>query len=194
MDQKKIEKIFGACFEKPKDKFLEETIKKIESYGAKYDPESNLSAFDQLQICEAIEEATLVSSNNGFSPGGKGYVRGNKVSIVTNVSYDEKNGEDKKPTNVVCLDNPNISKSKDNIAYYLAKELEDLDSLSYYENLVRARRRDFLRNCLVITLNASKRGQIMTSKAAYFTGVVKRKTALQERIKRYKKKKKYNGL
>jgi len=192
MDQKKlkeIENIFGGRFEELKDGFLEETIRKIESYGAKYDPESDLSAFDQLQICKAIEEATPVSPNNDFPPKGKGYVKGNKGSMVTGVSYDEKKGENEKLTNVVCLDKLNSPKSKENIAYDLAKELDDLDSLPYYENLIRTRRRDFLRNCLIITLSASRKGQIKKSKASYFTGVVKRKSALQERIKRYKRKK-----
>lgn len=184
-----IENIFGCRFEEPKDEFLEETIRKIESYGAKYDPESDLSAFDQLQICEAIEEATPIPTNNNSSLKGRGEVKGSKGSMVTGVSYDEKNGENEKLTNVVCLNKLNSPKSKENIAYDLAKELDDLDSLPYYENLVRSRRRDFLRNCLVITLNAFKKGQITKSKAAYFTGVVKGKSALQERIKRYKRKK-----
>jgi len=39
---------------------LNEIVKIIESFGAKYDPESDLSAFDQLQICEAVAEATPV--------------------------------------------------------------------------------------------------------------------------------------
>lgn len=56
-----IEKIFDARFEESKDEFLEETIKKIENYGAKYDPNSYFSAYDQLQICEAIEEVTPIN-------------------------------------------------------------------------------------------------------------------------------------
>lgn len=47
------EKIFGACSEENSN----EVIKKIESYGARYNPNSDLSAFDQLQICEAMAES-----------------------------------------------------------------------------------------------------------------------------------------
>lgn len=164
-----IENIFNSCFEN--------------SGKPEWDCESSdLSSDDQEWIWNNIPH------NENSLNEGKGCVRGNKVSMVTDVSYDKKNGDNGKSTNVVCLDDPHILKSKDDIAYYLAKELDDLDSLSYYENLIRTRRRDFLRNCLVITLSAFKRGQITKTKAAYFTGVTKRKTAQQERIKRYKGK------
>lgn len=59
--EQEAEEIFGAHFEEPKDEFLEETIRKIESYGACYDPDSDLSAFNQLQICEAVEKATPIT-------------------------------------------------------------------------------------------------------------------------------------
>lgn len=73
-----IEKIFGVKFdENPRDDSLQEIIKKIEFYGASYDPNSDLSAFDQLQICEAVAESTPVKEksasfskikkNNGLS-------------------------------------------------------------------------------------------------------------------------------
>lgn len=39
-------------------------IKKIESYGARYDPTSGLSLEDQLLACEAVAEATPVDAKN----------------------------------------------------------------------------------------------------------------------------------
>ena len=59
MDDKDIEKIFGGRFENNSDKKskLSETIKKIESYGAKYDPNCfGGSAEEQLLVCETIAE------------------------------------------------------------------------------------------------------------------------------------------
>ena len=48
---------------KPKHFEIAEIIKKIESYGAKYNPDSDLLAHDQLLIREAISEATLIEKN-----------------------------------------------------------------------------------------------------------------------------------
>lgn len=77
--------------------------------------------------------------------------------------------------------------SDEDFAVYLATELDDEKSLAYYDGLVKERRRDFLENCLKITLENYKAGLVTVSKGAYFVGVVKRKTAQQERIERYKK-------
>lgn len=171
MDDRDIEKIFGSKF----NNNAQEIIKKIESYGAKYDSGSELSALDQLQICESLAEAEdkeQTKEKPRFS------VKGNQGSMVSDVSSALSN--DIIPTKKEA--------SKDSIAYRLAQGLDDLNSLPYYEKLVRERRSDFLKNCFVITLSAFQRGHITKSKAAYFTGVVKRKTALQERIKNYKEK------
>lgn len=173
MNEKEFEEI-KKIFDSPLDKDSEEVIKKTESYGAKYDPDSYFSTEEQLEICEVIDECQKEEQRKERS-----YVKGNQGSMVSGVSSAL--------SNVII---PTKKKaSKDLIAYRIAQELNDLNSLPYYENLVRSRRRDFLRNCLVITLSAFKRGQITKTKAAYFTGVVKGKTALQERIKRYKWKK-----
>ncbi len=78
--------------------------------------------------------------------------------------------------------------TRERAAFRIAEILEDFENLPFYEKLINSRRRDFIINCLVITMNAYKQGKITKNKGAYFTGVVKQKTALQERIKRYKAK------
>lgn len=171
MDDKDIEKIFGSSF----DENTQEIIKKIENYGAKYDPDSELSAFDQLQICESRAET---ENEERIKEKVRFKVKGNQGSMVSNVSSTSSN--DIIPTKKKA--------SNDLIAYLLAQKLDDLDNLPYYEKLIRERRSDFLKNCLVITLIAYQQGKITKTKAAYFTGVVKQKTALQKRIKKYKEK------
>jgi len=77
---------------------------------------------------------------------------------------------------------------KEEVAYVLALALDDEENLSWYQKLARERRSDFLRNCLRITLKIFKGGTIRKTKAAYFTGVVKNRTAQQKRLEEYKKK------
>jgi hypothetical protein len=95
---------------------------------------------------------------------------------------------------VVCLDSENefgvgnFPKNKEDVAFHLAVALEDEDNLAWYQKLARERRKDLLRNCLGITLKASKEHKIQKTKAAYFTGVVKTKKIQQERLKEYKRK------
>ena len=105
-------------------------------------------------------------------------VKGIKVSMVTAVAYDGK--RDKALTKK--------KSSKEEVSFKLAEVLDDLENLPWYEKLVNERRCDFLKNCLVITLSAYKRRVITTTKAKYFTGVVKQRTAGLERIKRYKRR------
>lgn len=78
--------------------------------------------------------------------------------------------------------------NKDEVAFHLAIILGDEESLPWYEKLARERRRDFLKNCLRITLNMFQKGNINKTKAAYFSGVVKGKTAQQQRLEEYKKR------
>jgi len=59
LTDRQIETIFGARFKGNNSE--EETIRKIESYGAKYDPNCfGGSAEDQLLVCESLAEATPV--------------------------------------------------------------------------------------------------------------------------------------
>jgi hypothetical protein len=75
---------------------------------------------------------------------------------------------------------------REKIAQHLSKALEDQGALLFYRKLVGSRRLDLLKNCLEITLEADKAGIIKTTKGRYFTGVLKVKTATQERLKKYK--------
>lgn len=137
-----------------------------------YCESSELSLEDQKWIWDNIPSEPQIShqqtSNQDTKARSK--VKGIKGSMVTNMVTSKKKD------------------SKDKIAFNLAKMLDDLENLPWYEKLVNERRCDFLGNCLVITFNAYRRGVIKKTKAAYFTGVVKQKTAIQERIKRYKQK------
>lgn len=78
--------------------------------------------------------------------------------------------------------------SRENLAFFLARALDDINSLGYYETLVKAHRIDLLRNCLIITLANFEKGIITKAKAKYFTGVFKNKLAQAERLKKYKQK------
>lgn len=94
---------------------------------------------------------------------------------------------------VICLEYSNFDvedfpENKDEIAYHLAIALDDEENLAWYSKLARERRRDFLKNCLQITLKAFEKRIINKTKAAYFTGVIKCKTAQQERLQEYKKR------
>lgn len=94
---------------------------------------------------------------------------------------------------VVCLENDKFGISdfpedKEDVPYHLAIALDDEENLAWYSKLARERRRDFLKNCLQITLNAFENKIINKTKAAYFTGVVKFKTAQQNRLEEYKKR------
>lgn len=172
ISQDEIEKIFGARFEN--------------SAGEKpewYCESSELPLEDQKWIWDNIPAKPQVSHQQTLKQNNKTrskvLVKGIKGNMVTNVSSDSS--ADALPTKKEC--------SRDGIAFKLAEALEDIENLPYYEKLINKRRSDFLRNCLVITLSAARRGIITKTKAAYFTGVVKGKTALQERIKKYKRKK-----
>jgi len=140
------------------------------------------SDFGLSQDDEKWLQEELPVENPKQNPEYKVKVKGNKGCMVTNVSYDKNKyvSDIKIPTKRQA--------TKEAIAFYLAQKLDDLESLPYYEKLVDERRVDFLRNCLVITLIAHRQDKISTTKAKYFTGVVKEKTALQERVKRYKQK------
>lgn len=98
--------------------------------------------------------------------------------------------------NVVCLDqNPTQEETlkrwpdtKEEVAYHLAIALDDLDNLAWYKKLARERRSDFLKNCLIKTYESFNKGVIKKTIAAYFTGVVKNRTAELERLEAYKKR------
>lgn len=94
---------------------------------------------------------------------------------------------------VICLEDAEFGaddfpENKDDVAYHLSIALDDEENLAWYSKLARERRIDFLKNCLRKTLDASKKGIIRKTKAAYFAGVVKFQTAQQERLQEYKKR------
>jgi hypothetical protein len=94
---------------------------------------------------------------------------------------------------VVCLEDDKFGvddfpENKEDIPYHLAIALDDEISLAWYSKLTRERRSDFLKNCLRITLDAFERGIINKTKAAYFAGTIKYKTAQQERLHEYKER------
>jgi len=94
---------------------------------------------------------------------------------------------------VVCLRTDKFGvedfpEDKEDVAYHLAITLDDEMSLAWYSKLARERRKDFLKNCLQITLNAFGKRTINKTKAAYFAGVIKYKTNEQERLQEYKKR------
>ena len=124
------------------------------------------------------EEQEWIWNNTGK---GKSNVKGNnRVSYLRNVTYD--NVEDYLGTKK--------TDSKDNISFKLAKVLDDLENLPYYEKLVAERRVDFLRNCLIIALNARDKGIITTTVAKYFTGVVKNRNAGIKRVRKWEERNK----
>lgn len=82
----------------------------------------------------------------------------------------------------------NFPTSKEDTAVFLSLVLEDEHNQMWYEKLVKERRIDFLKNCLIETLKAGNQGRINKSKAAFFVGVIKNKTKQLERIEAYKKK------
>jgi hypothetical protein len=97
---------------------------------------------------------------------------------------------------VVCLTPSQLKKwaiekwpdNKDEVGYHLATALDDDASLAWYLKLARERRSDFLKNCLITTLEANEKGLIKKTKAAYFAGVVKNRTLQQERLAEYKER------
>ena len=92
---------------------------------------------------------------------------------------------------VICLDKYGINdfpENKEDVGYHLAIALDDEENLAWYQKLARERRRDFLKNCLRITLDAFEKGVIKKTKAAYFAGIVRFKTNQQELLEEYKRK------
>ena len=81
---------------------------------------------------------------------------------------------------------------KEEVAFHLALALGDEESIAYYKKLARERRNDFLKNCLKTTLEGYKNNKVKTTKAKYFTGIVKARTLQQERIEAYKRKHYFN--
>jgi len=112
---------------------------------------------------------------------------------ISNKIFSQREGSSVKGK-VVWLDSKDefgiddFPENKGDVAFHLAIALEDEENLAWYQKLARERRSDFLKNCLRVTLEDSAKGVIKKTKAAYFTGVIKRKTAQQERLKEYKKK------
>lgn len=93
----------------------------------------------------------------------------------------------------VCLEDDKFGvddfpEDKEDVPYHLAITLDDSENLAWYSKLARERRIDFLKNCLRKTLEASEKGIIRKTKAAYFAGVVKFQTLQQERLQEYKKR------
>jgi len=157
---------------------LGRTGQQIKRYGGRYSSESDLSIEDQelaskiglqaLQEEEKREKSSTKNENNEEV----------KTLNHTTLPY----------TKNLTLLSPLKEISNEEFVFRLAELLEDLGNFVWYDGLVKKRRRDFLRNCLVITLNAFERGVINKTKGAYFAGVVKQRTALQERLKKYKQK------
>jgi len=81
----------------------------------------------------------------------------------------------------------NFPEKKEEVAIHLALALDDQESIAYYQKLARERRNDFLKNCLRLTVDGDKNNKIKTTKAKYFTGIVKARTQEQERIEAYKR-------
>ncbi len=173
-----------------------EAIQQIEQvYNAQYDPNCGLDGcfdvWNQLLVCEAIDEATPIkhthpkeqknnyeetNQGNTFQVKGKGL--GYMVTTPQKYDYDE----------ILNVFTTKKETTKENLALFLAQKLDDINSLNYYEIQVTKHRIDFLRNCLLVTLAAYTKGKVMKSKAAYFTGVLKNKVYLAERLKKYKQK------
>lgn len=170
-----------------------EAIRLIEEdYHARYDSDNIFfDAWDQLLACEAITEANPIKNTppreqgnnyeeinegNRFQVRGKGL--GYMVTAPQKYDYDE----------ILKIFTTKKETSKEDLALFLAKTLDDLNSLNYYESLVSKHRTDFLRNCLIITLTAFQNDWVTKTKAAYFTGVIKRKILLAERLRKYKQK------
>jgi len=163
MENTKIEKIFNAHF---KDNSGEKPERFCES--------SDLSLEDQ----KWFQENTPYNQENIESKVKVN--RRRKVSYLGDVTYDS----------IESYLGNRRNDNNDNLSYKLAKILDDLENLPYYEKLVSERRMDFLRNCLIITLNAQRKGIIRTTIAKYFTGVVKARTAGIKRIRQWEERNK----
>lgn len=117
----------------------------------------------------------------------------NQLTLNKDNSFNKREGINVKGK-VVCLAKEfkaiikKFPNKKEEVSLCLAIALEDEDSIAYYKKLAKERRNDFLKNCLEKTFEAFLKNKIKTTKAKYFTGIVKNKTAEQKRIQDYKRK------
>jgi hypothetical protein len=135
---------------------------------------SFLSEDDEREIKESIKETEAnqqTFNRESNSNKREGSIVKGKVSMVV----DGFGVED-------------FPEKKEEVAFHLALALDDEESIAYYKKLAKERRNDFLKNCLKITLEGNKNNKIKTTKAKYFTGIVKARTLQQERIEAYKRK------
>lgn len=163
------------------------------TYHAGYASDPGFDAYDQLLACETLTEGTSIKDTppgeqkdnheetdeaKMFQVKVRGKGLGYMVTAPQKYDYDE----------ILSIFTTKRKTTKEDLALFLAKTLNDLNSLNYYESLVSKHRTDFLRNSLIITLTAFQNGWITKTKASYFTGVIKGKILLAERLKKYKQK------
>lgn len=132
-----------------------------------------LSEDDKREIEESIKET-----------------EGNQLTFNRYSSPNKTEGLNVKGKDSMVTDDfrvKNFPEKKEEVAFHLALALDDKESIAYYQKLARERRNDFLKNCLKITLEGCKNNKIKTTKAKYFTGIVKARTQEQERIEAYKR-------
>ena len=135
---------------------------------------SFLSEEDEREIRESIKET-----------------ENNQLTFNKDINSNTREGFDVKGKVSMVSDNfgvENFPEKKEEVALHLVLALEDEENISYYQKLARERRADFLKHCLKLTIDGCKNNKIKTTKAKYFTGIVKARTLLQERIETYKSK------
>lgn len=180
LTDQQIEKIFDSRFEKNNSD--QETIRKIESYGAKYDPNCFAgSALDQLLVCESLAEATPIKKKN---PAPK---------FENNSETKEENKEIKKynpfvsslyTTYTLLPKMTGRKKDPEFIGKFVAKAVEDEDNVEQYILQAYERRPAFIRSALRITLEA--KGSIRGSVKAYYWGVCNAKDEDLKRLYAYR--------
>lgn len=132
-------------------------------------------------------DTNLNTISNELSEDDKVYIDNSLLSPKERFSVKGK---------VICLTPSQFKKwtiekwpeNKEDVAHHLAIALEDELNLPWYLKLARERRSDFLKNCLITTLEADEKGLIKKTKAAYFVGVIKNRTLQQERLQEYKRR------